>query len=178
MSIFYASCSEDILNHVCDPCDEGEGDGVRHVFYYKDGSFAAAPTKTEFEQGVESGDVIVISDTRGTFDGGTPTYGKGYGDRISSYESSTYKVTYSDRNYVRNRAFYNGLQSQTSWNFGWKSETQIHLSEKKVTAYGKDPHTDDITKKVVWEVEVTWASKTKPLIYDSPDGIFECFQIL
>jgi hypothetical protein len=178
-SIYYPdSCSEALLNHVCDPCDDGEGSGVRGVFYYKDGAFGGTPTQAMFEQGAEDGTIIVIPKTRGTYDGGTPTYGKGFGDQEQTYEGSTYKLTYTDPNYKLNNDFYDNAQSATLWNVGWRSETLIHLSEKVVTIYGKDPHSDDNKNKVYWEVDVTWSSKDKPRIYDMPAGIFQCFQVI
>lgn len=179
-SIYYPTCSEELQSHFCDPCDDGELGGVRSVFYYQDGVFALtnAPSKSEFDAGIAAGTVIIIPSTRGSYDGGSPTYDKGFGDTDQSYSSSTYKLTYIDPNYVKNRDFYNSLQSQTQWKIGWRSETQIHLSEKTVTAYGKDTHEEDVKTKVYWNVEVSWVSKIKPLIYDTPASVFECFQVI
>lgn len=174
----YKLCGEDFLNHICDPCDEGESDGVRSAFFYKDGVFSGTPTTAQFRAGYLAGKVIIIPEVRGTGDGGTPTYGNGFGDRITTYESSDYKMTFTDPNYSLNRDFYDSAQSQTQWNFGWRTETLIHMSEKKVTIYGKDPHSGDLKKKIYWEVEVTWNSKNKPKIYPTPDGVFECFTLI
>lgn len=176
MSQYYPQCGDELLDHWCDPCDEGEGDGVRSIFLYKDGTFSATPTTQEFRDGVTNGNIVIIPETRGTFDGGAPTYGKGFGDRTTTFESADYKLTYTDPNYYRNRSYYNSAQSQTQWNIGWRSETLIHLSEKKVTMFGKDPHTDDNKKKIYWEVETTWTSKNKPLLFPTPSDVFECFQ--
>lgn len=162
--------------HVCDPCDPGEGDGVRSVFFYKEGAFATAtPTALEFENGqiASPQTVKVIPTTRGTYDGGTPTYGEGFGDADSSYESASHKLSYVDPNYL-NRDFYDWLQNQTQWMFGWRTETKIHLTNKPVTAYAKDVHSGDIKKKLRWEVEITWTSKNKPTIAAIPADTFVC----
>lgn len=180
MSIYYPTCSEELLDHFCDPCDDGELGGVRSIFYYKDGAFSLSqdPSAAEFEAAVAAGLCVIVPSTRGTYDGGAPTFDKGFGDTDQTFASSSYKLTYTDPNYVQNRAFYNALQSQSQWMIGWRSETQIHLSEKTVTAYGKDPHQEDVKTRVYWEVEVAWVSKVKPLIYDTPSGVFECFQVI
>lgn len=174
----YSNCGAQLLNHYCDPCDEGELGGVSSIFFYKDGAFSGVPVTADFTNGVQNGLVVVIPETRGTFDGGTPNYGKGFGRRTTTYDSSDYKLTYTDRNYKQNNTFYNSAQSQTEWNVGWCSETLIHLSGTPVTIYGKDPHTEEVKNKIYWEVECTWNSKNKPLIYPTPTGVFECFVLI
>ena len=90
MSLQRLTCTDtsgEVLTHVCEPCNRELG-RVRGVIMF-DGSFDIAEftekmkTTSEeavalFETAVENGSAVIISETTGTYDGGSPQTGDGY----------------------------------------------------------------------------------------------------
>lgn len=177
MAVYYGDDCEEIEDdHVCTDCDEREGARVRSVFFLRKGvTFADATSTAEWQAKVLAGDVIIIPETNGDFDGGTPNYGDGYGDRENTYLNSTYKLTYHDPNLKDNYNFYEGKKRSSSWKVGYRTETLIWISDKTCTIAPGAPVANDAKANVVWNVEVTFTSGVHPEPFDVPADIFDCF---
>ena len=83
MALNYKQCNtgEDI-SHVCDPCLVAEKGGVRSFFMVKENAtITLLSTASEWTAAITAGNIIIIPETRGTYDGGTPKMGAGYGRR-------------------------------------------------------------------------------------------------
>jgi hypothetical protein len=179
-SIFYApGCDGDILTHECDPCPTKELGRVRGVAYvHQDVAFSDETDEAEWNTYIEAGLVVIIPETNGSFDGGTPTFSTGFGDVPESYDSSEFKINYKDPNFLGNCVFYNSLRRSRNWRVCWRTETRAYLSTVACTAYGKSPVADDIKSSVVWEVEVKFTQADTPCPFVIPDGIFQCFDVI
>lgn len=176
-TIYYPeSCDELEEDHVCDDCEGQEGARVRSIAFLKEGvTFSDATSTAEWTAKVASGDLIVIPKTNGTFDGGTPNYGPGFGDEEQRYINSTFKLNYRDPNLKVNFDFYEGKKKSARWKVIYRSETLVWIGDKVCTIAPKAPVADDAKGSVVWEVEVTWISRNSPEPFDAPADIFECF---
>jgi hypothetical protein len=180
MSIYYPSgCDDDLLEHNCDPCPAGEHGRVRGVaFVKKTFDFTDITDPTEWEAGIAAGDIVIIPETNGTYDGGTPQFGPGYGDTPERYLGSEFKVNYRDPNYIGNCDFYNKIRKSRNWKIAYLSETQIRLSTGTATVFGKDAIADDLNSEIVWEVEAKFKQTDTSCPSDIPDGIFRCFDVI
>lgn len=179
MAITYpAGCDEEELVHFCDECEDPELARVRAIAFIKQSYVFTNPAlASEWITGIESGDIIIIPATRGSFDGGTPKLVTGYGDVAEKYASSDYSLTYFDPNYKTNRDFYNALKRSVNYKVAYKTETLVHMTDKVASIAPKAPVVDDVTGYVEWEVNVKWSSKNEPTAHIAPVGIFSCFEV-
>lgn len=175
--IYYpASCDEETPQHICDPCDTQEHGRIRAVaFIHKSYSFTDPSNPTEWTDAINAGKVIVIPKTNGSFDGGTPKEGPGYGDAVSTYLGSDFVLKYKDPNYQNNCGFYNGLKRSRNYKVAYLTETKVHIAATTCVVLPKNPVADDINSIVEWDVEVKWQDNDFACPSDIPEGIFECF---
>ena len=117
--------------------------------------------------------VYIIPETQGSYDGGTPVKGTGYGrlkEKIISFDGV---VTYKDPAYKANGPFYNALAKSNSWHIAFCTETQIHVSDTPATFAPKNEVVDDVTGEVVWTIEASFNQPGVLAPFDIPAGIFE-----
>lgn len=179
MAITYPTdCDYDVPAHECSDCEEVEGAGVRGIAFIRDGYTIANPLlAADWITGIESGDIIIIPKTRGSFDGGTPVTKPGFGNQKTRYVTTDYSLTFFDPVYKTNRNFYNAIKRQQNYKVAYLTETLIHLTDKVCLVLPKGPVNEDISEEVVWEVQVMWTSKNEPRQYIAPSGIFVCFDV-
>lgn len=164
--------SGDDLVHVCDPCGRELG-RVRGVALV-DGSFdldslitklknpsTQATAASDFEAAIENGQIHLISETNGTYDGGSPQTGDGYGDEETRLLGYLYTLTYKDPSYAGNKDFYERAEAE-HWRVIWRTETLLHFADKPAGIQAIDPVEADLTSAVAWNVTATWKSKKKP----------------
>lgn len=176
--IYYpAACSEETVGHNCDPCEDKEHGRIRSVaFIHKSYTFADPTSPTEWSDAIAAGHIIIIPQTNGSYDGGAPKEGPGYGDSPSVYLGSDFSAKFKDPNYASNCAFYNGLKRSRNYKFAYVTETKVHIAGKTCVVLPKNPVADDLTSIVEWDVEVKWQDSDFACPYAIPEGIFdECF---
>ena len=183
MSVYYpgASCESEVPEHVCNPCAEFEKGRVRAAaFIHKDyvATVKAAPDDTvAWQTGIESGLIRIIPEISGTSNGGEKVSGAGYGDVREKVTGRNFTVSYKDPNYDGNCNFYTELEKSRAWYFAYKTETFLHISEKAVSIFANNPVTENLEDDVTWMIEVTWFQKSPICPVDTPDDIFDCFQL-
>ncbi len=177
---YKACCDSQILSHSCDPCPTTEHARVRGAaFVHKSMTFVDIEDPAEWTAGILANKIIVIPQTSGSYDGGTPKYGQGIGDAPQRYLGSDFKVTFNDVNYNKdNSACYNGLKKSSSWRIAWRTETYAYIADKPGTNVAKDPHADDHTAEIAYNVECTFTQGDNPVPFIIPEGIFDCFEIV
>ncbi len=183
MSVYYPgdSCENSIPEYVCNPCSEFEKGRVRSVAYiYKDylsAVVAATDDTTVWQTGINSGQIKVISEVSGTSNGGEKVAGTGYGDLREKVTGRNYTVTYKDPNYADNCNFYTELEKSRTWHLAYKTESLLHISDKAISLFVNNPVTENLEDDVVWNIEAVWFQKTPVCPVDSPEDIFDCFQL-
>lgn len=175
MSIYYiADCDEQLPDHICDPCEDFEGGGVRSFALIKNSfSFVDPSDPTEWSAGIDSGDIIVIPQTKGSYDGGSETEGTGYGDQQSRVTGMNHQIQLQDPNYASNADFYNTVRGSRAWKGAYRTETKVHLINRTLSLIPKNPVQEDLTTDVVWDITIKWSDKASPVPYDVPPGIFD-----
>lgn len=177
MSLQRITCGDvESFVHICDPCNRELG-RVRGVILFSDAfdiqslieklksTTPADKTAavTAIEQGVAAGTVHLISETNGTFDGGSPQTGDGYGDEENRLLGYLYTLQFKDPSYSANKDFYETAESN-HWYIAWRTETLLHFADKPASLQAIAPVEEDLTSNVVWNVTATWKSKYKPEI--------------
>lgn len=170
-------CETVVGDHFCVDCPDTEKGRVRSVAFIKNTfSFIDPSDPTEWDTGIANKDIIIIAETNGNFDGGSEVEGTGYGDQATKLVGYNFQAVYNDPNYKQNATFYNGLKRSRNYRFAYRTETQVHLTENTVSVIPKNPVAEDLTSEVTWNVTVKWAEEDLPIPYDTPAGIFKCFQ--
>lgn len=175
MSIYYpAGCDANIPDHVCDPCEPIEQGRVRSMaFFKKSFSFIDPSNPVEWQTGFDNGDIILIPQTKGTFDGGAEVEAPGYGDQVTRLTGYNFQIQYQDPNYKTNCNFYNALKASRDYKAAYRTSSQIHIIDATVQVIPKNPVTDDVNSEVVWDVLVKWSGADVPCPFDVPPGIFD-----
>lgn len=175
MSLQRLTCgtaSGEALTHVCDPCGRELG-RVRGVILFDGGyniqelidKMKTAPEEatTLFEAAVEAGNAHLISETTGTYDGGSPQTGDGYGDAENRLLGYLYTLSFKDPSYSTNKEFWEKAENG-HWILAWRTETLLHFADKPASIQAIAPVEQDLTSAVVWNVTGSWKSKNKPEI--------------
>ena len=176
----YDQCNVNIDAPQCDPClTDIEHGRVRAVAIFVsksayDAVVAAPDQATAWQTGITAGEIFIIPDTSGTFDGGAPQDGPGYGDLASRNIGFQFTLLFNDPNFKTNCAFYNQLARNNGVYIGWKTETQVRLSGAPVRIVPTSPVTDDVTSELVFAVNAIWNERDQPCPFDAPEGIFVC----
>lgn len=175
--VYYPNgCEAEIGDHYCNNCDAAEHARVRSAaFIASDFAFTDPTSPVEWRAGILAKKIIIIPEVNGTFDGGSEVEGPGYGDQVSKLTGYDFQAVYNDPNYKFNADFYNSLKRSRNWRFAYRTETQTHLTENTVTVIPKNPVTENLTDEVVWNVTVKWSETDLPVPFDTPVGIFTCF---
>jgi hypothetical protein len=173
-------CDEDIPDHICNTCgDDKEGGRVRSIAYIKRSFLATLlvdpANPTIWLQGIASKDIIIIPEVLGSFDGGSPVMGPGYGDSDEELIGYKFGVAYKDPNYKLNAPFYDSIKNSRNYVVAFRTETQVHIADKTSKAIPKNPVTEDLNSEVVWDVNVSFSQPNVLTPVDTPEGIFECF---
>lgn len=175
MSVYYpAGCDEEVPAHICDQCEVTEKGRVSSVAFIKNTfAFTDVTNPVEWQAGFAAGNIILIPQTKGTFDGGSEVEVAGFGRSSTKLVGYNFQAQYQDPNYRQNCNFYNALKNSRQYRFAYATETQIHLTDAVVQVIPKNPVQDDINSEVVWDVIVKWAGADLPCPFDIPEGIFD-----
>lgn len=176
MSLQRITCegaSGDPLVHTCDPCERELG-RIRGVCLV-DGSYDfktlitalkgndESTAQQEFEGAIAGGHIHLISETTGTYDGGSPQTGDGYGDEETRLLGYLHTLNFKDPSYAGNKEFYEQAEKE-HWKLIWRTETLLHFVDSPAAIQAIAPVEQDLTSAVVWDVTATWKTKKKPEI--------------
>lgn len=165
MGLIYKTCVDGSFDeaYTCDPCFTAENGNVRSLVLIRKGTAIAFPlVKFDWELQVGLGNIFIMPETRGSFDGGTPKYITGYGSVKEKKVGDDYVLSVKDPNYVNNVAFYQEAEKHL-WNIAYLSETQLNYVAQDVTITAKAPIEEDLETDVAWNLELKWFSKIKPV---------------
>lgn len=179
--IYYKTCATPVgsLVHTCDPCDTPELGRVRSLVLIKKGTEITRPLSLqEWQAAIEAGTIVIIPKTIGSFDGGTPKMGEGYGDEVERKLGDDYVLSVRDPAYKENREFWQTVENET-WNIGFRTETLLMLVKEDVKITAKAPIEEGLDSRVVWNLEAKWFSKNKPEMAEIEPikELFNCFEV-
>lgn len=181
MAIVYKQCggAGKSVEHFCDPCSTTELGGIRStVLIRKDSTFNITSDLKAWEMAIQNNEVIIIPETKGSYDGGTPKNGPGYGDRKERVLGYDFVSNFKDPSYKENLDFWKWAEKQ-EWRYGFRTASLLHITDTVVQLTAKAPVDEDIDSEVVWNVEVKWFSVNKPSFTDCTPikKLFSCFHV-
>jgi len=183
MSSFYyptGTCgsSETLPLYSCSPCIDPELGRIRSIFLYRSTvSFLNQSSTSEWQNYILAGDVIIIKDTQGDYDGGTTEELVGFGDLETINGGTVHILNWLDPNIDDNCDFYSALKSQSEWQIGYRTETKVWFSDAVATFTPKAPVQNDLKSYVTYNAQAKWTGDM-PCPYNTPAGIFDrCFAI-
>jgi len=172
--------NEEDLVYTCDPCNVTELGGIRSLMLVKKGTTIAVPlTLNAVTAQVESGDVIILPATRGTFDGGAPKMVAGFGNRKERRIGADYVLQAKAPTYADNAIFMEAVENVQDWNLAFATENQLHIVSADVSITTKAPVEEGLDTDVLWNLECKWYSKTKPVLTPIAPivTLLKCFEI-
>jgi hypothetical protein len=173
----YNECDDQLDPHYARTCDDAPEKARlrRGAWIHKDryAAIAADPTDaTLWQAGIDAGEIVIMPELSGVFDGGTPKMGPGYGDQKEKYIGADFKATIKDPLYKENWDHYRSLVGKSTWHFAYLTETQVHITGVPVTVAPKNPVTENVDDDVIWESEISWFEYFTPAPHDAPMAIF------
>lgn len=127
---------------------------------------------TLWTAGIDAGKIILLNELTGSYDGGTPKTGTGWGDAKESTLGYDCTATLKDRVYKENYMHYKTLAGTTSWHLAFVTETQVHISGAPVNASSKNAISENVDDTIFWETTVKWFEQFTPAPHTMPAGIF------
>lgn len=182
-SIYYPDASAceggELVAYSCQPCLDLEFARIRSVFLYRSTvSFVNQSGTDEWRNYILAGDVHIIKDTQGSYDGGVTQELVGFGDAETSNGGILHTLLWRDPHIIENCDFYNSLISQNEWKVGFRTARYVYFSEAVATFTPKLPVPDDIKGTVTYETTAKWTNNALPCPYVTPVGIFDrCFAV-
>jgi hypothetical protein len=180
-AIYYpGGCDVAVPDHICDSCEEIEHGRVRSVAFIKKSYLATLQGDPDnpvlWKTGIEAKDIVIIPEVRGSYNGGDPQEGTGYGDQSTRLTGYNHELTFVDPNYARNAAFYNAIKYSRNYAIAWRTERLVHISDNPVSLLPSNPVDEDINAEIVWNVVARWSQGDLAEPVATPVGIFDrCF---
>lgn len=176
MIIYYPSGCSAVPEHFCNPCGAVELGRVRSCgFLLKSTTIADKTALADWQTAFLAGEVFIIPETNGSFDGGKPNEVAGYGHVATVYSSSDFSVKIKDPLFKLNRPFWEAMKRNRNYYFFFATETQLFLGDAPCVVLPSSPVEDDLNSRVEWNVEIKWQSENSPALYDTPAGLFDCY---
>lgn len=176
MSLQRISCESETGKptvHFCNPCNSKEGGRVRGMLYIKTSYDltqlkaalkAGTGAASVFEAAIEAGNIHIIPETTGTYNGGEPEYGAGYGDESQRLISRNHELSVTDPSYEGNSEFYTEIEKD-QWIPAWKGENLLHFGTKPASVVATDPIEEGLETDVTWKATVNWKDKARAEVY-------------
>lgn len=181
-SIYYpegdCGTTEELPQHSCKPCISPELGRIRSVFLYRSTvAWVNQSSTAEWRNLILAGDVQVIKDTQGDYDGGTTAELVGFGDLETVNGGITHILNWLDPDIEDNCDFYTALAGQTEWMIGWRTQNNVWFSGEVATFTPKVPVQNDLKSYVTFNAQAKWTGDL-PCPYPTPAGIFDrCFAV-
>jgi hypothetical protein len=178
MAYYPTGCDEQIESHICGGCGI-ELARIRRGAFVNQSYYATLAADIDninvWNAGITSGEIIVLPEIQGEYDGGAPQMGQGYGDVEERLNSYLFTAQIKDPQYVNNRGFYNSIKRSRRFHFAFASETVIKLTQVPCTIVPTNPIANDLKAEVTWDVQVKWTNEDFPIEGTVIEEVFTCY---
>lgn len=113
---------------------------------------------------------FILRNVAGSYDGGTPTTGKGRGRQKETTTGRRHVVTFTDFEFTGNEDFWNTIEDN-QLNYDFFNFTGSHgraVQDRDLRINPKGAITDDPEANVEGEIEVSWSAKGIPVSFPAP----------
>lgn len=175
--IYPGGCTEEDLQHYCSDCPDAENGRVRHLaFVHTSYTFTDYESQGQWQTGIQDNLIKIIANVRGTYTGGEPVLGPGFGDIPQKKTGTNFKLNVTDPNFLLNCPFYNALANSFNWRVAWCSATVFQISDKACLVVPKDPIEETVESERYWQLEISFSQKSIPCHKTIPANVFQCLQ--
>lgn len=172
MALYYPGCAP-IDDPLCSDCPDKEFGGIRSIFLKKKSySFADITDPTEWATAICNKDVYVFPYTRGSLEE-AETLAGGFGDTLQDLDSYEFTLNVFEPNFLGNCDFWNSIKKSKDFQVGWRTETQIYMSDVTTLIVPKAPVPEDLKTKVVWNIMFKFVQENIPCPLGLPIGTFD-----
>lgn len=178
MAYYPSGCDAELAEHICGTCSI-ELARIRRAAFVNSTYYATLLADPEdvtlWNTGIASGEIIILPEVQGEYDGGAAQMGQGYGDVEERLNSYLFTADIMDPTYVGNRAFWNSIKNTRNFYFVFCSETVMRITDEPCTVIPTNPVVNDLKAEVVWKAQIKWTSDNFPTEYSTPAGVFTCY---
>jgi hypothetical protein len=87
-------------------------------------------------------------------------------------------LNFEEPQYQNNWSFWNAIKTSQEYHVGYRTETQVHLSDNEARIIPMAPVGDDKKGQVNWKVTAKWSQEDLVRPYDMPTSVFDqCINI-
>ncbi len=165
---------DDLDEFVIDACTTEPGRITAVAYIRCDFEFTDPTDPTEWQAGIDAGQIKIIKDVRGAKPKGTQTTMDGFGLQRTNTVGDERTATYQHENVEGNEAFYNVLNFDSAHKFAYvPAGNKLWLGDTAIANVDADHVVDEaLDSIIVWDVAVDWSSNAVHTAYDLPAGIF------
>lgn len=156
-------------------CNQSEMARVRSIALVKNGvTFINPSSESEWAAKVASGDAIVIREIRGSYDGGQPVEGAGFGSQVVRILNKNHAVSVTDPRAVDNIGFWNVMQRQAyNYTLWLLSENYVWNTKGTPSIAPTMPIPEDITQEVNIVTAIKWQYEELPTPFAKPNDYLD-----
>jgi hypothetical protein len=116
---------------------------------------------------------FVISDTRGSYPGGTPVEEEGYGRTVTLRTGADHEATVEVRGVLANRGFMASVNQTATWNVVAVTNDGIGHYIEDASVYAKMVIDQSIKSSERWSLSIKWSDDlSNPEVFVAPTAIF------
>lgn len=180
---YHLDCEQAVEQYNSDCCISTEFGRVRSVAFirkaYLQQILSDPENETLWQAGIDSGEIVVLTYTTGTFDSGTPQRYKGYGRRLSTHGPRTMQLNFFIPTDKNNFSFFDDLNFRTDYVPAFKTGTWLHICTSPADIVTKEVVEEEVDSVVLWSVECTIRQQNIPSKCDASllASVFTCSNI-
>lgn len=115
----------------------------------------------------------LVTDTRGSYPGGTPVEEEGFGRTPTLRTGADHEATVEVRGVADNRTFMASVNQTAKWNVVLVTNGNIGLYIEDASVYAKVVIDQSIKSSVRWMLSIKWSDDmSNPVVFDAPESIF------
>lgn len=116
---------------------------------------------------------VKILQTRGEYNGGTPTEEEGFGREATQVTGADHEATAEVEGLLLNRNFWEAV-NRKKWKLVMVTNADLlYYVDAPVTVYAKLVNQRNIKGNAFWGLSFKWQSYDNPIVVEAPVGIFE-----
>lgn len=116
---------------------------------------------------------VKILQTRGEYNGGTPTEEEGFGREATQVTGADHEATAEVEGLLLNRNFWEAV-NRKKWKLVMVTNADLlYYVDEPVTVYAKLVNQRNIKGNAFWGLSFKWQSYDNPVVVEAPVGIFE-----
>lgn len=173
MALYYPGCTETIIDPSNTDCPQKELGDIRSIFLVKKSyTFADITNTAEWTTAIQNRNVFTFPYTRGSL-AQSPNEQPGFGDIPTTIDNYEFTLSAFDPNYIANWTFWNSINKSKNWKIGYRTETQVHLSDNAALINAMTPIAEDKKQAILWNVTFKFIQEFSPRSHNTPDGVFD-----